>query len=62
MNFYDTNRVAYDDTKKIHGKRSTDIFQDLLPKKAFKKFLKNKIKYMNERDVPKSFIKNLILD
>ena len=62
MNFYDTNRVAYDDTKKIHGKRSTDIFQDLLPKKAFKKFLKNKIKYMNDRDVPKSFIKSLILD
>ena len=63
MNFYDTNRITHEDTKKFHGKGSTDIFQDLLPKKAFKKFLKNKIKYyMNEKDVPKSFIKSLILD
>ena len=63
MNFYDTNRLTNDDIKKIHGKRPADIFQDLLPKKPFKKFLKNKIKYyMNEKDVPKSFIKSLILD
>ena len=63
MNFYDTNRVAHDDTNKVHGKRSTDIFQELLPKKAFKKFLKYKIKhYLNESDVPKSFIKSLIFD
>jgi hypothetical protein len=56
MNFYDTLRKSkIEDTKNQIG-----VFESLLPNKSFKKFLKDKIKYyMDEKDIPTSFIKNL---
>ena len=61
MNFYDTNRQKKENSKKDNN--SSDVFQNLLPKKSFKKFLQTKIKYyMNEKEIPKEFIDNLKLD
>mgnify|MGYP002624696563 CR=1 FL=1 len=62
MNFYDTSVIANESNKKAKSKTS-GVFQNLLPNKSFKKFLKTKIKYyMNENDIPKDFINNLKLD
>jgi len=62
MNFYDTSVIVNESNKKPKNKTSGD-FQNLLPNKSFKKFLKTKIKYyMNESDIPKEFINNLQLD
>ena len=62
MNFYDTSLIVNESNKKAKNKTS-GVFQNLLPNKSFKKFLKTKIKYyMNENDIPKDFINNLQLD
>jgi len=62
MNFYDTSVIVNESNKKPKNKTS-GVFQNLLPNKSFKKFLKTKIKYyMNESDIPKEFINNLELD
>ena len=62
MNFYDTSVIINESNKKAKNKTS-GVFQNLLPNKSFKKFLKTKIKYyMNENDIPKDFINNLQLD
>ena len=56
MNFYDTLRKS----KIEDSKNQIGVFESLLPNKSFKKFLKDKIKYyMDEKDIPTSFIKNL---
>ena len=56
MNFYDTLRK----NKIEDSKNQIGVFESLLPNKSFKKFLKDKIKYyMDEKDIPTSFIKNL---
>ena len=56
MNFYDTFRKS----KIEDSKNQIGVFESLLPNKSFKKFLKDKIKYyMDEKDIPTSFIKNL---
>ena len=59
MDFYDTNRNI---SKENNSKISSDLFDNLLTNKTFKKFLKNKMKYyMNDKEIPKEFIKNLKL-
>ena len=59
MNFYDTNTIMNNSSKKANNTTS-DVFQNLLPNKSFKKFLNNKIRYyMDEKDIPKEFINNL---
>ena len=59
MNFYDTNTIMNNSNKKANNTTS-DVFQNLLPNKSFKKFLNNKIRYyMDEKDIPKEFINNL---
>jgi len=59
MNFYDTSRKNINE----NNKNFTDIFENLLPNKTFKKFLKTKIKYyVNDKDIPKDFIKNLNIE
>ena len=56
MNFYDTLRKS----KIENSKNQIGVFESLLPNKSFKKFLKTKIKYyMDEKDIPANFIKNL---
>ena len=56
MNFYDTLRKNTNE----NSKNSQGVFESLLPNKSFKKFLKDKIKYyMDEKDIPANFIKNL---
>ena len=56
MNFYDTLRKS----KIEDSKNQIGVFESLLPNKSFKKFLKDKLKYyMDEKDIPTSFIKNL---
>ena len=56
MNFYDTLRK----NKNENSKNDIGVFESLLPNKSFKKFLKDKIKYyMDEKDIPLGFIKNL---
>ena len=56
MNFYDTLRKSTNE----NSKNSQGVFESLLPNKSFKKFLKDKIKYyMDEKDIPANFIKNL---
>ena len=56
MNFYDTLRKS----KNENTKNEIGVFESLLPNKSFKKFLKDKIKYyMDEKDIPSTFIKNL---
>ena len=59
MNFYDTMRKSMNE----NSKNPVGAFESLLPNKYFKKFLKDKIKYyMDEKDIPTSFIKNLYLE
>ena len=56
MVFYDSVRKNTNE----NSKNSQGFFESLVPNKSFKKFLKDKIKYyMNEKDIPTSFIKNL---
>jgi len=64
MNFYDTSAIVnVNESNKKPKNKTSGVFQNLLPNKSFKKFLKTKIKYyMNESDIPKEFINNLQLD
>jgi len=57
MNFYESVRKS---GKEISKNNSQGVFENLVPNKSFKKFLNNKIKYyMDEKDIPTNFIKNL---
>ena len=59
MNFYDTLRKS----KIEDSKNPIGVFESLVPNKSFKKFLNDKIKYyMDEKDIPTSFIQNLYND
>ena len=60
MEFYNTNRQI---SKENNSVISSDDFDNLITNKAFKKFLKNKIRYyMNENEIPKEFLDNLKLN
>ena len=57
MNFYESIRKSVNENCKNN---SQSVFENLVPNKSFKKFLNNKIRYyMDEKDIPTNFIKNL---
>ena len=57
MKFYDSIRKSQNENSKNN---SQGVFESLVPNKSFEKFLKEKIKYyMDEKDIPTNFIKNL---